>query len=262
MKRTQTPMSLALCLVFPLCVSGACSGEPDQGSPQPQMSVATAAITEPSRDDGNHRKTICEAHPDLPALIEAPGGIATTYIQTAWSDVTACAIDGYFNADSSDGFAKYIKYQLIPWLLQFFGCHDAPPVVLPEEQYSPIGLVPASRPPPTISATDFYMIVTTFLRTVQLGPETGPCSFGFSQPEIAQMNVMLYALAPFAINVFGPDVGLTNSDPAGLNCFNNNGYVGPVNVVSACGAAVGAPFVCGVFNDNSPPQLPSLYCPL
>jgi hypothetical protein len=262
MKRIKTRTCLTLCLALPLCFSGACGGEPDPGSPQ-QVSVATSADTPaPAWSYGFPGPTLCETHSQLRSFIEdSPLPMAVTYIQTAYSNTTACAMDNYFTAADFDDDPKgYIQAQLVPWLLQFFGCPGEHPIRFPEGQYSPIGLVPARSWPPTISATDFYMIVTTFLRAVATpvgsGPETGQCAFVFSQEDIARISVMINALGPQVINVFDPKVGLTHADSAGLNCYENSGYVGPVNVVSACGAADTIPFVCGAASDS-----PALYCP-
>jgi hypothetical protein len=206
----------------------ACSGQPAPESEEPTMSVQLA-------DCNTGPESLCAALPDLESLV---GAVALTYIQTAFSDVNACAIDEYFFPDFlKDGLSDYENHQLIPWLLRFWQCPHAGPEIIPKDGgVSAIGLVPANDPPFTITATDYYMIVNEFLKAVSTpyisGSLTGQCVLGFTQEQIAQMSAMLDALAPQVINDFAPSVGLTHSDPLGPTTCP--AYDGPVNILTAC----------------------------
>ncbi len=180
--------------------------------PPPPAATAESAAAVTSPVPG----TFCAAHvTNLENIVHA---LAVTYIQTAISEVDAsCTIDNYFIPDlEKDGLDDYLNNQIIPWLLYFWQCPDAVPV--------PFGLIPRSDPPFTVTATDFYAVVNTFLMAATLGsPE---CVLGFSQEQIARMNVMLYELAPQVVN--DPNRGLTHGDPG---C---PAPITPVDVLSAC----------------------------
>jgi hypothetical protein len=224
-------------LAFPLMSlflgSSACHDPSVSPSPDPVARVALADTPGYGPDDPPSLCSAGFAAVDVPVL-------ATTYIQSAFSDIPACAIDGYFFADvAKDGLDDYYNNQLIPLIKRFLGCPGAS-----QEEAPFFGLVPESHPRYTITTTDFAEIVNTFLIALSIPNQPGPgCAFGFTQPQIARMNVMLYEFAPFVINDFDPDAGLTHADPAGLNCAGG-GYFGPVNIVASCNACSA---VTGVF---------------
>lgn len=206
------------CLVLPFVVS-ACGAPSDAEGPPPVATAESAAALTPVPG------TFCAAH--VANLEDIVLGLAVTYVQTAFSDISACSIDNYFLPGfEEDGLKSYLDNQLIPWLLYFWQCPDAEPV--------PFGLIPQNDPPFTVTATDFYAVVNTFLAAASLtGPVQHPdgsitiaCSFGFSQEQIARMNVMLYALASQVVN--DGNAGLTHGDPG---CTTP---VTPVDVLSAC----------------------------
>jgi hypothetical protein len=246
------------CPLLLLLGASACRAPSVSPSPDP---VAQAVSADMPGNTPDNQPSLCSA-----AVVSDVPALAVNYIQYAYVNVSACAIDGYFDADYAyDGLCDDATNQFIPWIQHFLGCPEAPQEVpgcpaTPHAGAPPpfFGLVPESHPPYTITATDFAEIVNTFL--VSLTRETG-CLLGFTQPQIARMNAMLYQYAPFVINDFDPDAGLTHVDPPGLNC-GGYGYYGALNVVAACSpfnieAACNA---CGP-PGNPPGVVPGVCCP-
>jgi hypothetical protein len=233
---TLSSVAVSLALPFAWAACGQRSEPPNQPLPPSAPPIVQSDPQALKSGSSAPSSTTC-AFP-LPAnLADLVGPIGETYLQTAFDNTNACAIDEYFFPDfEKDGLNDYLTNQLTPWLLRFFGCpNPGHEVIGKHEGFSAIGLVPAHDPPFTITATDYYMIVTEFLKAVSdpftSGPGVGECIFGFTQEEIARINVKLYELAPLVINDFA-NVGLTHSDPLGPGTCP--AYDTPVDVRAAC----------------------------
>jgi hypothetical protein len=182
----------------------ACSAQPESLSPAPAPETRLLSAAKHAHAGDGHQ-TLCSADVYLAGDVSNPYGISFGYIGEAYTRSTACSIAGYFDDDwAKDRLQSYQQYQLIPWLQRFFGCPGPEPEGAVPTLF---GLIPDHVPAYSVTPTDYYMIVTTFLTTMTL-----ESCWQLTQEQLAQINLMLYELAPLVVNDFTSNASLTHED--------------------------------------------------